>query len=133
MEGTDRETRPIGPIPILDAVEMAVAAEGGTIWACSPEEQRAAHAALDAKMGGLAGVVTVRVDPGATEPRYEPRKWQHSAYGVPPGVYDQSTNTIGLTIWPSELEELDVIAARNGTTRDVILRLFLKSGLESNR
>lgn len=48
-------------------------------------------------------------------------------------VGNPAASTISLTIWPRELEELDAIAARNGTTREVILRLFLKRGLEENR
>lgn len=55
---------------------------------------------------------------------------ERDAYGNPPGVYDPS---VQLTVWPTELEELDAIAARNGTMRDVVLRLFLKRGLEENR
>lgn len=45
-------------------------------------------------------------------------------------TYDPVSNTILLTIWPQEIEKLDFIARYNDTTRDIILRLFIKEGLE---
>jgi hypothetical protein len=48
-------------------------------------------------------------------------------------MYDPRTDTVQMTVWPQELAEVDVIAARNGATRHDILRLFLKDGLEANQ
>lgn len=46
-----------------------------------------------------------------------------------PRGYDPGARTLALTVWQQEAEAADAIAARSGTTREVVLRVILKEGL----